>query len=319
MLLLWAATWRYVAVAAADMYRPLRLDTDIWFTEDPYPLLNGPLLNGAAMVVQNDLIGLDRPRNGTLAWTGRPLCAQEHRVARMRKRGIAPYIRLPGRGCGSMVRPNINIGFVLLRSAPGGAAWWVVNETWGRVWARLDEGVPPGSERAKLKARELAQELLDQTLFRTAAAEAAEAWGMKEKKAWVVIPGDAAPVYGEASGGCPHGAAGCRHWDWILVSTDASSVSHRPMEPYSDAHASKAKLVTLPCLLVSLAGLALCKRAFDDLWDCAFHVPDYIDAEFDPVTECMKRNASKSEKRCAGATTDASCFVLDYNPKEDRG
>eukprot|EP00965_Chrysotila_dentata_P016721 554682-Pleurochrysis_carterae.AAC.1 len=49
---MWAQQWRYVCSALERRYRVLRADTDVYFAEDPYPILNGPLLRPYAMVVQ---------------------------------------------------------------------------------------------------------------------------------------------------------------------------------------------------------------------------------------------------------------------------
>jgi hypothetical protein len=50
MFLMWQQQWRYVARALEMGYRVLRADTDVYFAESPYPILNGPLLSDAAMV-----------------------------------------------------------------------------------------------------------------------------------------------------------------------------------------------------------------------------------------------------------------------------
>eukprot|EP01062_Namystynia_karyoxenos_P007178 TRINITY_DN12518_c1_g2_i1.p2 TRINITY_DN12518_c1_g2~~TRINITY_DN12518_c1_g2_i1.p2 ORF type:complete len:286 (+),score=43.99 TRINITY_DN12518_c1_g2_i1:24-860(+) len=57
MLVLWAATWRAVASAVAWGYGALRVDADVYFHEDPYPILRGPLLREAALVTQQDIVG----------------------------------------------------------------------------------------------------------------------------------------------------------------------------------------------------------------------------------------------------------------------
>ena len=46
-------------------HRVLRTDTDVYFAEDPYPILSGPLFGQYAMVVQQDF-------GGPLG--GRPTC-----------------------------------------------------------------------------------------------------------------------------------------------------------------------------------------------------------------------------------------------------
>ena len=43
---------RYIARAVEMGHRVLRTDTDVYFAEDPYPILSGPLFGQYAMVVQ---------------------------------------------------------------------------------------------------------------------------------------------------------------------------------------------------------------------------------------------------------------------------
>ena len=57
MFLMWAQQWRYISAAMARGYRVMRLDTDVYFAEDPYPILKGPLFGRYEMVVQHDVEG----------------------------------------------------------------------------------------------------------------------------------------------------------------------------------------------------------------------------------------------------------------------
>ena len=52
MFLMWAQQWRYICRAMELGYRVLRADTDVYFAEDPYPILNGPLFGRYEMVVR---------------------------------------------------------------------------------------------------------------------------------------------------------------------------------------------------------------------------------------------------------------------------
>ena len=57
MFLLWAQQWYYISRALTLGYSVLRSDTDVYFAEDPYPILHGPLLRPFDMVVQQDFGG----------------------------------------------------------------------------------------------------------------------------------------------------------------------------------------------------------------------------------------------------------------------
>ena len=67
MFLMWAQQWRYVARAMEMGYSVLRTDTDVYFAEDPYPLLHSRLLRPFSLIVQQDF-------GGPLG--GRPVCRQ---------------------------------------------------------------------------------------------------------------------------------------------------------------------------------------------------------------------------------------------------
>eukprot|EP01065_Artemidia_motanka_P044035 TRINITY_DN6207_c0_g1_i2.p2 TRINITY_DN6207_c0_g1~~TRINITY_DN6207_c0_g1_i2.p2 ORF type:complete len:402 (+),score=97.95 TRINITY_DN6207_c0_g1_i2:770-1975(+) len=197
MQVLWAATWRAAAQAALLGYGVLRLDADVYFHEDPYTILNGPLLRHAAMVVQQDIVGSEHPLTGPLAWTGRARCAPPAPVQAWRH-GRARVPGVPLEACNQQRPPWVNNGFVYVRPASdpykvGGAAV-VLNETWSRFDAELAQPKPGR-----------AQELLnDQRFFRMAIRGRAVGAGReKHPDAWLTIPGDAASVYDP--GHCPHG------------------------------------------------------------------------------------------------------------------
>ena len=57
MFLMWMQQWHYVTRALTLGYSVLRTDTDVYFAEDPYPILHGPLLRPFHMVVQQDFGG----------------------------------------------------------------------------------------------------------------------------------------------------------------------------------------------------------------------------------------------------------------------
>ena len=137
MFLMWAQQWRYIARAVEMGHRVLRSDTDVYFAEDPYPILSGPLFGQYAMVVQQDF-------GGPLG--GRPSCARA-------KQGG------PGGSCGTHRGTSLlNIGLVYVRSSGSGGAFAVINGTWARFLTRL--GGPFAGD---------VQALVDQPLMRNLA------------------------------------------------------------------------------------------------------------------------------------------------------
>ena len=79
MFLMWAQQWRYICRAMELGYRVLRADTDVYFAEDPYPVLNGPLMRGYSMVVQQDFGGPLGQRVAHPLRTAHPL-ASDHTI-----------------------------------------------------------------------------------------------------------------------------------------------------------------------------------------------------------------------------------------------
>ena len=130
----------------------MRLDTDVYFAEDPYPILKGPLFGRYEMVVQHDVEG-----------RARPACERPHRTT---PTGIVT--------CGSRDRglALLNIGIVYLKSKPGGGVFEVINATWGRFLTRLGEAPakPP-----HLNGRVDTQQLIDQPFMRNVVNEIAVA------------------------------------------------------------------------------------------------------------------------------------------------
>ena len=55
MFLLWMQQWLLVSQALDFGYSVMRVDSDVVFLEDPYPILNGPLLSPFRVVAQTDL------------------------------------------------------------------------------------------------------------------------------------------------------------------------------------------------------------------------------------------------------------------------
>jgi len=172
MFLMWQQQWRYVSRALELGYRVLRADTDVYFAESPYPLLNGPLLSRAAMVVQQDF-------GGPLG--ERPVCARKL-AAGAQSCGIH-------RGTALM-----NIGLLYVRSGPGGGAYHVINETWSR-FERLLSGPP--SKPPHLNGKVDPNPLIDQQIMRDALSDLSVAHEPERKSRgqWLIVPGSAAETY----------------------------------------------------------------------------------------------------------------------------
>ena len=108
MFLLWQQQWRYISAwrwrrATASS----ALDTDVYFAEDPYAVLHGPLLRPYSLVVQQDFGGpLGRRPSGSGVHSGTALA---------------------------------NVGLLYARSMPGGGGFGVINGTWARFVQMLGE------------------------------------------------------------------------------------------------------------------------------------------------------------------------------------
>ena len=190
MFLMWAQQWRYISAAMARGYRVMRLDTDVYFAEDPYPILKGPLFGRYEMVVQHDVEG-----------RARPACERPHRTT---PTGIVT--------CGSRDRglALLNIGIVYLKSKPGGGVFEVINATWGRFLTRLGEAPakPP-----HLNGRVDTQQLIDQPFMRNVVNEIAvadrAAVPPKPQGHWSVVPVGSAAVYPAGTPCALRDAAAC--------------------------------------------------------------------------------------------------------------
>lgn len=177
MFLMWAQQWRYIAAAMERGYSIFRMDTDVYFTEDPYPILHGPLFSTYQMIVQHDFFGAKE----------RPRCdgASRHVDGGLSSCGIrSPHLAL------------LNIGLVYLRSSSGGGVHAVINGTWVRFLHRLGE---PPSRPAHLRGAVDTQQLIDQPFMREVTASLSVADDAvvprKPPQMWATIPGDAGEVY----------------------------------------------------------------------------------------------------------------------------
>lgn len=52
MFLLWAQQWYYIMKALQKSKNVLRADCDVYFAEDPYPILKGPLFGQFNIISQ---------------------------------------------------------------------------------------------------------------------------------------------------------------------------------------------------------------------------------------------------------------------------
>ena len=169
MFLMWAQQWRYICRAIELGYRVLRTDTDVYFAEDPYPILAGPLFRQYSMLVQQDF-------GGPLG--GRPSCANAHGAT-------------GGGTCGNhRGTALLNIGLLYVRSSANGGAFAVINGTWARFLTMLSGP----------RNKQDVQALIDQPLMRQLVDELAvpDDELQKRSRGWVVMRGDAGAVYGGA-------------------------------------------------------------------------------------------------------------------------
>ena len=213
MFLMWAQQWRYIAVAMSMGYRVMRADTDVYFAEDPYPILHGPLFSRFEMVVQHDFFGAkERPRcDGECMWlelnSREPVCCdvlpgQPADLSLRSSFVLAGPARQSKNGglmtCGS--RPPhlalLNIGLVYLRSLPGGGVFAVINGTWERFIQRVGE---PPRRPPHLGGAVDTQALIDQPFMREVANSLAvpddNVVPRKPAEMWSLIPGEAAEIY----------------------------------------------------------------------------------------------------------------------------
>ena len=159
-------------------YRVMRADTDVYFAEDPYPLLHGPLFSRFEMVVQHDFFGArERPRCDT----------------RTPSTAVAASDPLPACGFRNPGLALLNIGLVYLRSTPGGGVFSVINSTWARFLDRLSG---PPSKPPHLHGGVDSQALIDQPFMRSVVNDLAVADKRfhppkRRPDHWAIIPGSA--------------------------------------------------------------------------------------------------------------------------------
>jgi hypothetical protein len=181
MFLVWAQQWHYVERALRLGYGVTRVDSDVVFLEDPYPILRGALLAPFAVVFQTDVFGAET----------RPTCqdARDDADASRSREGL--------RDCGAARRdPELNVGLTYFRA--GGQPSGVRED--GPVVSALREfndaflrrlgGAPVVNDRDE----PVSQELLDQPMLRAAFAKRAARGG-----GWRVADGAFAPARADAA------------------------------------------------------------------------------------------------------------------------
>ena len=199
MFIMWAKQWHYVARALRAGRNVLRLDSDVFLGEDPYPLLHGPLLGRFNMVTQVDIF-----QHFT-----RPTCESSERAAPLTPEQAVEMVgeEVALRPAGddlpvcrySRLRIEMNIGMLYVRDASlDGPALQIVEGAVEEIIKRLDGPAKYKGKEKKLVAHD---RLLDQPLFREMASRHVE------KGLWYTSKGDGAPTY--AQGGCPHAAEQC--------------------------------------------------------------------------------------------------------------
>uniref|UniRef100_A0A7S3TJN7 Nucleotide-diphospho-sugar transferase domain-containing protein n=1 Tax=Emiliania huxleyi TaxID=2903 RepID=A0A7S3TJN7_EMIHU len=171
MFLIWQQQWRYVSAALERGYDVIRADTDVYFAESPYAVLNGPYFKDAAMVVQQDF--------------GGPLGERPSCTRRKDERDDCGVHR------GTAL---LNCGLVYVRSGPGGGAYHVINGTWARFVALLDG---PPRKPPHLGGKPDPNALIDQQLMRdtVSALSVPLPDRSKPRDKWLVVAGDKHPTF----------------------------------------------------------------------------------------------------------------------------
>lgn len=201
MFIMWAKQWHYVARAARERgANVLRLDSDVFFGEDPYPMLHGPYMGRFNMLTQVDLFqeftrpSCDHARVNTALtpvteeWVAEQLGEEVGRHPAGADLDVCLHSR---------TRLEMNIGMLYVQNvASDGPVLEVLDETVETILRRL-EGDPI------LKAGKTVQKeaLLDQPLFRV------ETNKRVEREIWYNSRGDALDFY--SPGACPHDAHAC--------------------------------------------------------------------------------------------------------------
>lgn len=214
MFLMWAQQWYYLSRAVERGISVLRADTDVYFAEDPYPILHGPLLAPFAMVVQQDFGGPLGSRPSCPAGADLTSLAARHRPpggAHAEAGSELDRIGSCGRHAGTSL---LNIGLVYVRAARGGVrggggggaaragpraegrggALAVVNGTWVHFLRKMDE---PRAGGVAAPAPQHVEALIDQPLMRAMVSRLSipDRAASKPRNKWTVVPGSAAEVY----------------------------------------------------------------------------------------------------------------------------
>jgi hypothetical protein len=113
-------------------YRVLRADTDVYFAEDPYEVLHGPLLSPFALVVQQDF-------GGPLG--SRPACVQQRHTTHQPSTTLGAANAPAGSQIGNCGLRHgtalLNVGLLYARSRPGAGGFAVINDTWAMFHRKL--------------------------------------------------------------------------------------------------------------------------------------------------------------------------------------
>ncbi|KAL3928961.1 MAG: hypothetical protein SGPRY_002167 [Prymnesium sp.] len=184
--------WRYIARALELGYRVLRADTDVYFAENPYPILHGPLLEPFSLVVQQDF-------GGPLGQ--RPVCPNSRHQPVSGPSAVHVDRGFKIGWCG--VRRGsalLNVGLLYIKGGVEGGAYAVINGTWAKFYEKLSG--PPYKPAHVLGPADPAA-LIDQELMRRVVDELAVSESNKPRHLWSIVPGTAAAIYAEEGASCP--------------------------------------------------------------------------------------------------------------------
>ena len=243
MFLMWAQQWHYIARALERGFNVLRTDTDVYFAENPFPILTGPLLRPFDMVVQQDF-------GGPLG--ARPSCRRGRVV---RERHVDGKIASCGVHRGTAL---LNIGLVWARSTSpgGGGVLAVINGTFARFAQTLGEP----RTRAGQAAPQHVETLIDQPLMRRLVEQLSVGEPGKPSRAWSIVPGGAAGIY-------PRGAEGTASPTVVAERTKTAFLAQVVVPPGRRAGKRPERIALAPdwlfgrgCLVHVRAPLTLLKR-----------------------------------------------------------
>ncbi|KAK3275440.1 hypothetical protein CYMTET_16434 [Cymbomonas tetramitiformis] len=185
MFLLWAQQWHYVAKAIEHNVNVMRVDSDVVFTENPYPILKGPLFSRFNVLAQTDI------------FKERIECGQRMSVVppeeTERVKALVGDLNLCGKGGG----PLINVGLVYIQNAKlGGAIHDVVTGTVAQIVSLLDS-LAEGSEKGD------PNRLIDQPIMREQINK------HNKRGGWYMMNAEqSAGIYGMEAP-CPHAPEVC--------------------------------------------------------------------------------------------------------------